>query len=166
MSDVIDRLVENNGSAPAPGPLPAPPQLRVAVVACMDARIDVHRALGLEPGEAHVIRNAGGVVTDDVIRSLAISQRRLGTTAVMLIHHTGCGMAGLDESSLRQELTDAAGGQAPPFGLGGFADVEADVRESLRRVQDSPYLAHRDIVRGFVLDVESGRLSEVRPAAG
>lgn len=160
---MIDELLSRNAAAAdaaEPRELPAPPSLRVAVLTCMDARIDVYRALGLTPGEAHVLRNAGGVVTDDVIRSLAISQRRLGTTAVMLVHHTRCGMAGLDEEELRRELAEAAG-EPPPFALGGFEDVEADVRESIERVRGSAFLAHRDDVRGFVIDVDTGRLSEV-----
>jgi carbonic anhydrase len=155
---VIDDLIARNAQAPAPDePLPAPPALKVAVVTCMDARIDVHQALGLDLGEAHVVRNAGGVVTDDVLRSLAISQRRLGTTAVVLIHHTRCGMEGLDEDELRAEM-----GVPGDFDLHGFADVEADVLASIERVAGSELLPHRDQVRGFVFDVDSGRLSEVR----
>jgi carbonic anhydrase len=163
--DVIDQLLENNtraaGGAEAVA-LPAPPALQVAVVTCMDARIDVYSALGLERGQAHVLRNAGGSVTDDVIRSLAISQRRLGTRAVMLIHHTRCGMAGLDEAELQAELREAAGGEAPPFALRGFSDIEQDVRDSIARVRESPYLLHRDQVRGFVFDVDTQLLEEVR----
>ncbi|HSO97382.1 MAG TPA: carbonic anhydrase [Solirubrobacteraceae bacterium] len=143
--------------------LPAPPALRTAVVTCMDARIDVYAALGLGRGEAHVLRNAGGIVTDDVRRSLAISQRRLGTEAVVLIHHTRCGMEGLDEDALRTELSEAAGA-APPFPLGGFSSAEDDVRRSIELLRECPYLLHRDAVRGFVIDVDSGRLSEVQAA--
>ena len=161
MTDPLERLIERNARlGPSGNPLPAPPALRVAVVTCMDARIDVYRALGLSRGEAHVLRNAGGIVTDDVIRSLAISQRRLGTTAVMLVHHTRCGMAGLDEAELIAELTEAAG-EPPPFPPGAFADVEASVRDSVRRVRTSPWLRHRDAVRGFVIDVDTERLTEV-----
>ena len=145
------------------GPTRAAIALRTAIVTCMDARIDVYAALGLAPGEAHVLRNAGGIVTDDVLRSLAISQRRLGTEAVLLIHHTRCGMEGLDEDALRAELTEAAG-EPPPFALGGFASVEDDVRQSIARVRECAYLSHRDAVRGFVIDVETGRLSEVEAA--
>jgi len=161
---VIDELVARNARGPEAEPgLPAPPALHTAVVTCMDARIDVYAALGLARGEAHVMRNAGGVVTDDVLRSLAISQRRLGTNAVVLIHHTRCGMEGLDEAALRAELTDAAGAP-PPFELGAFASLEDDVRQSIARVQECAWLPHRDAVRGFVYDVDTGRLSEVRTA--
>lgn len=165
--DVIDRLLENNrafaetfGSAE----LPAPPRLAVAIVTCMDCRIDPLRVLGLQPGDAHVVRNAGGAVTEDVIRSLAISQRKLGTRAVMLIHHSRCGMSGLSEDSFRAEL-QAATGMAPSFAIEGFADVEDDVRQSLRRVRSSPFLLHTDQVRGFVYEVESGLVREVAESA-
>src|SRR5947209_9690266 len=159
--DPIDDLVERNARADAAAPgLPAPPALRTAVVTCMDARINVYEALGLKRGEAHVLRNAGGIVTDDVLRSLAISQRRLGTEAVVLIHHTRCGMEGLDEDALRAELSDAAG-TAPSFSLGGFSSAEDDVRRSIELLRECPYLLHRDAVRGFVIDVDSGRLREV-----
>ncbi len=166
MTDQIQQLVLMNerfaGSEDAPaGELPAPPTRGVAIVTCMDARLDVYAALGLRPGDAHVLRNAGGVITEDMIRSLAISQRRLGTREVMLIHHTRCGMEGLDEDELLAELTRAAG-VPPPFRPGGFDDVEANIRESLRRVRHSPMLAHRDHVRGFVYDVDAGLLREVR----
>ena len=140
--------------------LPAEPAKGVAIVTCMDCRLDVLGALGLKLGEAHVLRNAGGVVTDDVIRSLAISQRLLGTTEVLLIHHTRCGMEGLDEHEFRDELREAGGGE-PPFAIGSFADVQADVSESVRRVQNSPYLPHRDRVRGLIYDVDTGRVRDV-----
>jgi carbonic anhydrase len=143
--------------------LGASPSRRLAIVTCMDCRIDLPAALGLAPGEAHVLRNAGGVVTDDVIRSLAISQRRLGTREVMLVHHTECGMEGLDEDELGAELREAAG-SPPPFAIGSFADLEADVRESVQRVRRSPFLPHRDAVRGFVYDVATHRLREVEAA--
>ena len=160
----FDRLLADNARQPPPGEsLPAPPSLHVSVVTCMDARIDVYRALGLSRGEAHVLRNAGGVITDDTIRSLVISQRRLGTTAVMLVHHTRCGMNGLDEEELLAELR-AEAGHEPTFALGAFDDLESSVRESIRRVRGCPYLPHRDAVRGFVIDVDSGRLSEVPDA--
>ncbi len=140
--------------------LGAEPSLRVAVVACMDARLDVFTALGLGEGEAHVIRNAGGVVTDDVIRSLAISQRKLGTREVMLLHHTRCGMEGLDEDAFRAEL-EADAGTPPPFAIRSFADVDADLRDSILRLRDSELLPHREAVRGFVYDVDTHRLREV-----
>ena len=126
----------------------------------MDCRIDPLAVLGLSPGDAHVLRNAGGVVTDDVVRSLAISQRRLGTTAVRLIHHTDCGMLTLTDDSFRAELQRETG-MAPPFAIESFADVEDDVRQSIQRVRSSPFLVHRDDVRGFVYDVEGGALREV-----
>jgi carbonic anhydrase len=140
--------------------LRAEPAKGIAIVTCMDCRIDALGALGLELGDAHVLRNAGGVVTDDMIRSLAISQRRLGTTQVALVHHTRCGMEGLDEHAFREELRQAAGSE-PPFAIGSFADAEADVRESVRRLHDSPLLPHRDRVRGFIYDVDTGGVREV-----
>jgi carbonic anhydrase len=126
----------------------------------MDCRIDPLGLLGLEPGDAHVLRNAGGVVTDDVIRSLAISQRSLGTTAVRLIHHTDCGMLTLTDDSFRAQLRRETG-MAPPFAIESFADIEDDVRESILRVTSSPFVLHRDDVRGFVYDVEEQQLREV-----
>jgi carbonic anhydrase len=138
----------------------ARPSRRLAIVTCMDCRLDVFGALGLKDGEAHVLRNAGGVVTDDVIRSLAISQRRLGTREVMLVHHTDCGMEKLDEEEFRAELREAAGAE-PGFAIESFPDVEANVRESVLRVRRSPFLPHRDAVRGFVYDVATHRLREV-----
>ena len=161
---VIDELLANNralaGSLPVPEAADGRPALGVAIVACMDARLNVLEVLGLREGQAHVLRNAGGVVTDDVIRSLAISQRRLGTREVMLVHHTDCGMQKLDDERFRSELAEAAGVE-PPFAIESFADVDDDVRESLRRVRESPFLAHRDGVRGFVYDVASRGLREV-----
>lgn len=136
------------------------PSRGLAVVTCMDCRLDVLGALGLKAGEAHVLRNAGGVVSDDVIRSLAISQRRLGTRAVTLVHHTDCGMEKLTEEEFRGEL-EAAAGEAPPFAIGAFDDVERSVRESVLRVRRSAFLPHRDAVRGFVYDVATHRLREV-----
>jgi carbonic anhydrase len=141
------------------GELPLPPARRVAVVACMDARLDVYRMLGLELGEAHVIRNAGGVVTDDVIRSLMISQRLLGTNEIVLVHHTGCGMLTFRDDEVKaQVLADT--GLRPPFALEAFADLEEDVRQSIARVEASPFISHKN-VRGFVYDVATGRLSEI-----
>jgi carbonic anhydrase len=138
----------------------APPKLGVAIVTCMDARIDPGRLFGLGPGDAHVIRNAGGVVTDDVIRSLLVSQRMLGTRAVMLIHHTRCGGLGLQEEAVKAQLA-AEVGMRPTFALEGFSDLDDDVRQSMVRVRTNPFLPHRDAVRGFVLDVDDGRLREV-----
>jgi carbonic anhydrase len=136
------------------------PGRELAVVTCMDARLDVFAALGLEVGDAHVLRNAGGVITDDVIRSLAISQRRLGTRAVMVIHHTDCGMMTITDDGFRAELLQDAG-IAPAFAIESFTDVEADVRQSILRVRRSPFLLHRENVRGFVYDVETHRLTEI-----
>jgi carbonic anhydrase len=140
--------------------VPGPPKLGVAIVTCMDARIDPVRMFGLAPGEAHVLRNAGGVVTDDVIRSLLLSQRFLGTRAVLVIHHTRCGVLGLSEDTVKAEI-QAEIGIRPPFALEGFSDIDADVRQSLARIRQSPFLPQRDAVRGFVLDIDDGRLREV-----
>ncbi len=126
----------------------------------MDSRLDVFAALGLRDGEAHILRNAGGVITDDVIRSLAVSQRKLGTREVMLIHHTDCGMQKLTDDGFRAELQEAAG-VAPAFAIESFADLDTDVRQSILRVRRSQFLAHRDAVRGFVYDVDTHRLREV-----
>ncbi|HWF32339.1 MAG TPA: carbonic anhydrase [Solirubrobacteraceae bacterium] len=159
----IDELFENNAAFAGSRPeaeLDVRPRRRLAIVTCMDSRLDVFQALGLEDGEAHILRNAGGVITDDVIRSLAISQRKLGTREVMLIHHTDCGMQKLTDDGFRAELQDAAG-IAPAFAIESFGDVDADVRQSLLRVRRSPFLAHRDSVRGFVYDVATHRLREV-----
>ena len=162
--DTIDELVANNerfaGSLPA-GHLDVRPKRRLAVVTCMDSRLNVFAALGLQDGEAHVLRNAGGVVTDDVIRSLAISQRRLGTREVMLIHHTDCGMQAITDDGFRAELQEATG-VAPAFAIESFDDVEANVRQSMLRVRRSEFLQHRDRVRGFVYDVDTHRLREIR----
>ncbi|MFH8292076.1 beta-class carbonic anhydrase [Streptomyces sp. NPDC018059] len=162
---VTDRLVEANKRYAAgfadPG-MDARPVLRVAVVACMDARLDLHDALGLELGDCHTIRNAGGVVTDDVIRSLTISQRALGTRSVVLIHHTGCGLESLTEE-FRQDLENEVG-QRPTWAVESFRDVEQDVRQSMQRVRTSPFLLHTDDIRGFVFDVRTGLLREIDPA--
>ena len=136
------------------------PTRKLAIVACMDSRLDVFAALGLEPGEAHVLRNAGGVVTDDVIRSLAVSQRRLGTEEVILIHHTDCGMLKITDDGFREELQDATG-IAPSFAIESFKDLDANVRQSIERIKHSRFLLHRDRVRGFVYDVDTGKLREV-----
>ncbi len=139
------------------------PTRQLAIVTCMDCRIDLGAALGLKPGEAHVLRNAGGVVSDDVIRSLAISQRRLGTREVMLIHHTDCGMEKLSDEGFRVELEEATG-IVPEFPIEAFDRVEDSLRESLRRVRHSPFIPHRDAVRGFVYDVETHALREIETA--
>jgi carbonic anhydrase len=166
--DTIDALVESNKrfaeSLPARH-LDVRPSRRLAIVTCMDSRLDVFAALGLGDGEAHVLRNAGGVITDDVIRSLAISQRRLGTRETMLIHHTDCGMQKLSDDGFRAELQEATG-VSPAFAIESFTDVDADVRQSILRVRRSPFLAHRDIVRGFVYDVDTHRLREVTVETG
>jgi carbonic anhydrase len=138
----------------------AAPRRRVAVLACMDARIDVHRVLGLGEGDAHVIRNAGGEATDDAIRSLAISQRRMGSTEIVLLHHTDCGMAKITEAEMNEEVL-AETGQVPAFRWGAFTSVEADLRDAVAAVRSSPFIPHRASVRGFVLDLESGRLREL-----
>jgi carbonic anhydrase len=160
---VIDDLIAGNrrfaDSLPAKH-LDIEPSRRLAIVTCMDSRLDVFAALGLGDGEAHVLRNAGGVITDDVIRSLAISQRRLGTEAVMLVHHSDCGMQKIGDDSFRAELQEATG-VAPSFAIESFSDLDADVRQSILRVRRSPFLPHRDQVRGFVYDVDNRRLREV-----
>jgi carbonic anhydrase len=159
----IDELLANNRAFAASTPalqLDARPSLRLAVVTCMDSRLNVFAALGLRDGEAHVLRNAGGVITDDVIRSLAISQRRLGTSEVMLIHHTRCGMQTLTDDEFRAELQQATG-VAPAFAIESFSDLDADVHQSILRVRRSPFLAHRDLVRGFVYDVDTRELREI-----
>jgi carbonic anhydrase len=161
--DVIDDLVANNRAFADALPtkhLDVKPSRQLAIVTCMDSRLDVFAALGLRDGEAHVLRNAGGVITDDVIRSLAVSQRRLGTREVMLIHHTNCGLETLTDDGFRAEL-QAATGVAPAFAIESFEDVDADVRQSILRVRRSDFLLHRDLVRGFVYDVDTHRLREV-----
>ena len=161
MTDDLIARAAAHAEAFAGGGLPAPPALKLAVVACMDARLDVASALGLEPGDAHVIRNAGGVVTDDAIRSLAISQRKLGTREIVLVHHTKCGMLGLSEDDFRREV-HADTGLRPTWPVEAFDDLDASVRESLARIAASPFIPHKDSVRGFVYDVDTGRLREVR----
>ena len=159
----IDDLLPNNRAFAARfdrGHLDVRPALRLAIVTCMDSRLDVFAALGLEDGQAHILRNAGGVITDDVIRSLAISQRRLGTEEVVLIHHTDCGLSMISDDGFRAELQEATG-MAPSFAIESFTDVEADVRQSIARVHHSPFVLHRDRVRGFAYDVDTGLLHEV-----
>jgi carbonic anhydrase len=161
--DTIDELLSNNRAFSESVPtqhLDVEPQRRLAVVTCMDSRLDVFQALGLDHGEAHILRNAGGVITDDVIRSLAVSQRRLGTREIMLIHHTDCGMLKLTDDGFRAELQEATG-TAPSFAIESFTDLDADVRQSVLRVRRSAFLLHTDSVRGFVYDVDSHELREV-----
>jgi carbonic anhydrase len=161
---VTDELIANNEAYAAQfsGPLPLPPSKHVAVLACMDARLDVYRALGLNEGEAHVIRNAGGVVTEDEIRSLTISQRLLGTTEIILIHHTDCGMLTFSDDDFKESIR-AQTGLRPSWAAEAFPDVDDDVRQSVARIQASPFIPHKDSVRGFVFDVATGRLHEVHP---
>jgi carbonic anhydrase len=142
------------------GDLPLPPAKKVAVVACMDARLSPYGILGLQEGDAHVIRNAGGVITEDAIRSLAISQRLLGTEEVILIHHTGCGMLTFDDEEFRRSLQDEVGIE-PTWAVETFGDLDGNVRQSIARIKASPFIPRKDLVRGFVYEVETGRLREV-----
>jgi len=142
------------------GELPLPPAKKVAVVACMDARLNVYGALGLSEGDAHVIRNAGGVVTDDEIRSLAISQRLLGTEEIILIHHTDCGMLTFTDDQFKASI-EAETGIKPEWAAEAFGDLEQDVRQSIARIKASPFIPRKDSIRGFVYEVETGRLREV-----
>ncbi len=162
MSATNDFLAANENYAEhfTKGDTPLPPAKKVAVVACMDARIETGRLLGLEEGDAHVIRNAGGVVTDDVIRSLAISQRLLGTTEIVLIHHTDCGMLTFKDDDVKAQIEEDTG-LRPSFALEAFSDLQDDVRQSVRRIQASPFIPNKNAIRGFVYDVENGRLNEV-----
>lgn len=157
-----DEYLTNNQAYAASfsGPLPLPPSRQVAVVACMDARLNVYAILGLDDGEAHVIRNAGGVVTDDEIRSLAISQRLLGTREIILIHHTDCGMLTFTDDGFKGQIEKETGIK-PPWSAESFSDLEDDVRQSIRRISASPFVPHTDSVRGFVFDVATGHLAEV-----
>ena len=160
---VVDELLENNrvyADGLVEQHLDLRPARALAIVTCMDSRLNVFAALGLRDGDAHVLRNAGGVITDDAIRSLAISQRLLGTREIMLIHHTDCGMQKLTDDGFRAELQEATG-VAPAFAIESFADLDADVRQSILRVRRSPFLLHTDRVRGFVYDVDTHRLREV-----
>src|SRR5712691_7070048 len=165
---ITDELVRNNekyARSFKKGDLPLPPAKHVAVLACMDARLDVHKILGLEEGEAHVIRNAGGVATDDAIRSLVISQRLLGTNEIILVHHTDCGMLTFKDDDVKKKIA-AEVGIRPPFALESFDSVEDDVKQSIARIEASPFIPDKSKVRGFVYDVKSGRLNEVRATAG
>jgi carbonic anhydrase len=160
---VIDELVRNAdsyGESFSGEDLPMPPAKRVAVVACMDARLNPYGLLGLQEGDAHVIRNAGGVITDDEIRSLAISQRLLGTEAIMLIHHTDCGMLTFKDDEFRRQVQDETGVK-PEWAAEAFDDLDDDVRQSIARIESSPFIPRKDQVRGFVYEVETGRLREV-----
>jgi carbonic anhydrase len=158
-----DELLQSAGDYAAgfdKGDLPMPPARKVAVLACMDARLIPSRLLGLQEGDAHVIRNAGGVVTDDAIRSLAISQRLLGTREIVLIHHTDCGMLTFRDDEFKRSIQDETGIK-PEWAAEAFADLDEDVRQSLARIQASPFIPHKDSVRGFVYQVEDGQLREV-----
>ncbi|MCZ4518737.1 carbonic anhydrase [Rhodococcus ruber] len=159
---VTDQYLENNKAYAAQfdGPLPLPPSKHVAVVACMDARLDVYRILGLADGEAHVIRNAGGVITDDEIRSLAISQRLLGTREIILIHHTDCGMLTFTDDEFKNDLQDETGIK-PNWAAEAFPDLDRDVRQSLARIEQSPFVTKHESIRGFIFDVATGSLNEV-----
>jgi carbonic anhydrase len=160
---ITDELLKNNEAYAAgfdKGDLPLPPAKRVAVLACMDARLDPNGALGLHEGDAHVIRNAGGVVTDDEIRSLAISQRLLGTEEIILIHHTDCGMLTFTDDEFKQSI-QADTGIKPEWAAEAFPDLDEDVRQSVARIKASPFIPKKDSVRGFVYEVETGKLREV-----
>jgi carbonic anhydrase len=159
---VTDDYLDNNAryAQSFTGPLPLPPSKHVAVVACMDARLSPYAILGLNEGEAHVIRNAGGVVTDDVIRSLAISQRLLGTQEIILIHHTDCGMLTFTDDAFKRDIQNDTGIK-PAWAAEAFADLNEDVRQSIARIKASPFVPHKGAVRGFVFDVATGKLEEV-----
>jgi len=159
---VTDELLANNAkyAESFSGPLPLPPAKGVAVLACMDARLNVYGILGLAEGEAHVIRNAGGVVTEDEIRSLAISQRLLGTKEIILIHHTDCGMVTFTDDGFKASIEEDTGIR-PTWAAEAFPDVDADVRQSIARIKASPFVPHKDGIRGFVFDVATGKLNEV-----
>lgn len=158
--DLLTKRNEQLGNV-VPGDRSSPrPSLHVAILTCMDARIRVFELFGLLQGEAHVLRNAGGVVTDDMVRSLALSQRKLGTREVMIVQHTDCGLNAVTEDSFKDELEQASG-MRPPWAVEAFRDVDANVRQSVQRVKRNPYLPHTDTVRGFVYNVHTGELTEV-----
>ena len=160
---VIDELLDNNrvyAEGFEKGHLPSAPARSVAILACMDARLDIHKILGLNEGDAHVIRNAGGVASDDALRSLVISQRLLGTASIVLVHHTDCGMLSLSEEDVQQEIERETGLRLP-FRLQAFSDLERETIQALRRLRGAAFLPHRDDVRGFIYDVETGTLEEV-----
>jgi carbonic anhydrase len=158
--DTIDELLAHSQTNQLSGHLDVEPSLHLAIVTCMDSRLDVFAALGLKDGQAHILRNAGGVITDDVIRSLAISQRLLKTDSVMVIHHTDCGMEKITDDGFRAEL-QADTGVAPAFAIESFKDAAADVRQSVTRIRRSQFLLHRDRVRGFIYDVDDHSLTEI-----
>ena len=162
MSTPDDLLANNDAYAASfdKGNLASAPTRKLAIVTCMDARMNVYALLGLSEGDAHVIRNAGGVVTDDAIRSLAISQRLLGTEAIIVIHHTRCGMLSFTDDAFRSEIEQETGIK-PPWAAEAFSDLDGDVRQSIARIKASPFIPHRESVRGFVYDVETGQLREV-----
>jgi len=159
---VTDEYLRNNSAYTEQfaGPLPMPPSRHTAVVACMDARLNVYGMLGLKEGESHVIRNAGGVVADDAIRSVPISQRLLGTTEIILIHHTDCGMLTFTDDAFKRSIQDETGIK-PPWSAESFTDLDEDVRQSIARIKASPFIPHKDAIRGFVFDVATGKLNEV-----
>jgi carbonic anhydrase len=165
MSVTDEQLRQNDAYARSfdKGNLPLPPAKHLAVLACMDARLDVHKILGLDEGDAHVIRNAGGVATDDAIRSLVISQRLLGTNEIILIHHTDCGMLTFKDDEVKRQIESEVGIR-PAFALEAFPDLEEDVRQSIARIQASPFIPNKSSVRGFVYDVRSGKLNEIKSA--
>ena len=160
---VTDEYLRNNSAYAEQfaGPLPMPPSRHTAVVACMDARLNVYGMLGLKEGESHVIRNAGGVVADDAIRSVPISQRLLGTTEIILIHHTDCGMLTFTDDAFKRSIQDETGIK-PPWSAESFTDLDEDVRQSIARIKASPFIPHKDAIRGFVFDVATGKLNKVR----
>ena len=160
---ITDEYLKNNAryAESFSGRLPLPPSKHVAVIACMDARLNVYAILGLGEGEAHVIRNAGGVVTDDVIRSLAISQRLLGTAEIILIHHADCGMLTFTDDAFKRSIQDETGIK-PAWSAEAFPSLEEDVRQSVARIKASPFIPHKDAIRGFVFDVATGKLNEAR----
>jgi carbonic anhydrase len=160
---VTDSYLENNKkyAESFQGPLPLPPAKHIAIVACMDARLNVYGALGIQEGEAHVIRNAGGVITDDEIRSLAISQRLLGTQEIVLIHHTDCGMLTFTDDEFKQSI-HAETGIKPEWAAESFSDLEVDVRQSIARIKANPFIPLKDNIRGFIFDVATGLLHEVK----
>src|SRR6266581_1313154 len=165
---VTDELLRKNDAYARSfdkGSLPLPPAKHLAVLACMDARLDVHKILGLNEGDAHVIRNAGGVATDDAIRSLVISQRLLGTNEIILIHHTDCGMLTFKDDDVKRQIESEVGIR-PAFALEAFPDVEEDIRQSIARIQASPFIPDKSSVRGFVYEVTSGKLEEVKTPVG
>ena len=159
---VTDEYLKNNETYVAnfPGELPLPPARKTAVVACMDARVNPYGALGLKEGDSHVIRNAGGIVAEDTIRSLAISQHLLGTEEIILIHHTDCGMVTFTDEQLA-DILESEAGERPSWKADAFPDVEQDVRDSIKRITDSPFIKNKGSVRGFVIDVATGKLNEV-----